>query len=536
MRRAEWDVMVEAEADPEGGESRRLHLGDGFMPVKKSTPQSIRDKRDLIFISHAAPEDNDVALWLTVHLAREGYHVWCDLPRLLGGERFWAEIEARIRDEAAKVLYVLSKTSNGDSDRGFRKELHLADSESKRHLANGNKDFLIPIAVDDLRSADYNVYVHQRNATQFQEGWAIGFAKLLKKLRQDGIPKRMPRGGERAVAEWWNKFRSSSMGVKKRSTGFLSNWFPITSLPKDVYVFKVADTSGTKVARIEYDLQVPVGQQGDFIMSFSSELTEQLPSNLSADAPEQLSVDDVISGKASTPELDSKTLKNTFLSLLRVAWEKWVLSDQTESFEMANRRPCAYFPKPDEGDLKGFFIGTDGKRSWRGLTGSWTVKSRLHPGTSYKRYWHFGIQAQPKVYPEPIYVVTSHVLFSDDGKILWSDKRRMHRARRSRCKDWYNEEWRDRLRAAIGLLSSEQSSIRIPVADGQHIVVSTQPLMFHSDFCFDVLADKSKSKAETILAEKGESEEDKSRLQEDDDLDEEFDEDESAEFGDGAAQ
>src|ERR1700733_907301 len=195
------------------------------VPKKPTPPQ-----RDLIFISHAAPEDNDVAVWLTAHLAREGYHVWCDLPRLLGGERFWAEIEARIRDEAVKVLYILSKTSNGDSDRGFRKELHLADSESKRHLANGSKDFLIPIAVDDLRSADYNVYVHQRNATQFQDGWAIGFAKLLKKLKQDKVPKRMPRGGERAVAEWWDKFRSSSKGVKKRPTEFLSNWFPITSL------------------------------------------------------------------------------------------------------------------------------------------------------------------------------------------------------------------------------------------------------------------------------------------------------------------
>jgi hypothetical protein len=104
----------------------------------------------------------------------------------------------------------------------------------------------------------------------------------------------------------------------------------------------------------------------------------------------------------------------------------------------------------------------------------------------------------------------------------------MLRARRSRCKNWYNEEWRDRLRASIGLLSSEQSSIRIPVADAEYIVVDTQPLLFHSDYSFDVLADKSKSKAEAMLAEKEEYEQSESGIEEDDDLDDEFDGDESA--------
>jgi TIR domain len=504
--------------------------------TKAASRKPAQPQRDLIFISHAAPEDNDVAVWLTAHLAREGYHVWCDLPRLLGGERFWAEIETRIRDEAAKVLYILSKTSNGDSDRGFRKELHLADSESKRHLANGSKDFLIPIAVDDLRSADYNVYVHQRNATPFQDGWAVGFAKLLKKLRQDKVPKRMPKGGSQFVSDWWGKFRSSSAGVKTSPTDFLSNWFPVTSLPETVYIFKLADVTGQKVSRIEYDLRFPAGQHGDFIMAFSPELQEQLPSNLSASAMGQLFVDDVLSGKAVTADLDGKTLKNTLLSLLRVAWEKWVLSDKTQSFQLANRRLCAYFPKPEDGDLKGYFIGVDGKRSWRGLTGNWTTKSRLNPEAARKRYWHFGIQAQPKAYPKLMYVISSHVLFSDDGREIWSDQGRMHQARRSRCKNWYNEVWRDRLRAAIGLLSSEQPSIRIPAANGQFILVGTQAIMFQSKLSFDVLADKSKSKPEVILAEKEEYEADERENSDDDDYDDDLEESESSDLGVEAAE
>ena len=111
----------------------------------------------------------------------------------------------------------------------------------------------------------------------------------------------------------------------------------------------------------------------------------------------------------------------------------------------------------------------------------------------------------------------------------------MHRARRSRCKNWYNEEWRDRLRASIGLLSSEQSSIRIPVADEQFIIVETQPLLFHSDYSFDVLADKSKSKVEAILTEKEESKQEESGVQEDDEFDDDLNDDESEEFGEGVA-
>ena len=45
--------------------------------------------RDILFVSHANPEDNEFSQWLSLQLAREGYPVWCDLTKLLGGEDFW---------------------------------------------------------------------------------------------------------------------------------------------------------------------------------------------------------------------------------------------------------------------------------------------------------------------------------------------------------------------------------------------------------------------------------------------------------------
>ena len=49
--------------------------------------------REMVFVSHANPEDNEFARWLALRLAGEGFPVWCDLTELLGGEDFWKDAE-----------------------------------------------------------------------------------------------------------------------------------------------------------------------------------------------------------------------------------------------------------------------------------------------------------------------------------------------------------------------------------------------------------------------------------------------------------
>src|SRR5215471_1993344 len=93
------------------------------------TAQAIPN-RDTLLLSHANPEDNEFTLWLALQLASHGYNVWSDLTKLLGGEVFWDNIEEIIRRKAAKVLYVLSRTSNAKD--GPLRELHLAQSVAKK--------------------------------------------------------------------------------------------------------------------------------------------------------------------------------------------------------------------------------------------------------------------------------------------------------------------------------------------------------------------------------------------------------------------
>ena len=63
---------------------------------------------DMVFVSPAKPEDNDFARWLALQLANEGYPVWCDLTRLLGGEKFWEDVQNAITNRTVKFLSALS--------------------------------------------------------------------------------------------------------------------------------------------------------------------------------------------------------------------------------------------------------------------------------------------------------------------------------------------------------------------------------------------------------------------------------------------
>lgn len=53
----------------------------------------MKKNRDTVFISHATPEDNEFTVWLASRLQMLGYKVWIDKNALLGGEKFWEEID-----------------------------------------------------------------------------------------------------------------------------------------------------------------------------------------------------------------------------------------------------------------------------------------------------------------------------------------------------------------------------------------------------------------------------------------------------------
>lgn len=453
----------------------------------------------MLFVSHANPEDNQFALWLTLRLAADGYPVWCDLTKLLGGEDFWKDAETALRTRTCKFLYVLSKGSNTKD--GPRNELQIAVNVAK---AQQITDFIVPLHIDDLPHTETNVLLAKLNAIPFESGWAKGYQQLLAKLEQDAVPKKEAFGPQ-AVTIWWRKQFSPERGVRHEPEQYLSNWFPIKSIPA-LYLHTLHRST---IGPVEPEVALPyVGfMDGIDLVTFATfkDLDGKLGASMSIASSRAFSYEELLKTACGTTGLTIGKVRYFLSRLLRDAWDRWMVSLGLGVYQLSDRANCFFFRKKESDNFDIHFKGLDGKRSYRSIVGY-----KTNPNGS-KRYWHFGIDAQPIHDPVFGYRLASHVLFSDNGQAVWTDHRRMHRARRSQCKNWHNPEWRDRLLAVIAWLSQERNTLYIPVGEEAKIEVSTQSVGFPSPVSFvdppslkERLAEDEEEDQEETMHEEGE--------------------------------
>jgi len=430
-------------------------------PESSDIPQ-----RDMLFLSHANPEDNEFTLWLALQLANEGYPVWCDLTKLLGGERFWTNIERAIRTRTRKFLYVLSATSN-EKD-GPRQELQLAQNVER---AEKLSDFIIPLHIDALAFSDANILLQGIIGISFKSSWQIGLANLLKKLDDDAIPKK-PGFSPAAVASWWRDNHGPNRGVLDMPEEYRSNWFPVSDPPR-LYVHTIK-RSGIGLIEIPPTPPVPMYQDGISLFSFAR--TPEIESYLaqgeisiadSADFPCRKYLDEAPDERAR------RKRESCVGNLLRIGWEQSMLARKLPQHPLANRAQCSYFTSGFAPKDTIRFQGVYGKRADRAMIGYRTVRDQ-------KRYWHFGFSCRAICRPTLAMVVKSHVLFSDDAKTVWESAKRLHRARRSQCRGWWNPIWRDRILAVASWLSDEDGLIRVQVAEGLSVEICREPVRFVS--------------------------------------------------------
>jgi hypothetical protein len=431
--------------------------------------------RDMLFVSHANPEDNEFTRWITLQLANEGYGVWCDLTKLLGGERFWDDIQAAIRDRTVKFLYVLSKTSNvKDSPRD---ELEVALKEQRLEKL---KDFVIPLWIDDLPPSDFYIRLTNLVAIPFRKGWRPGFATLLEKLERDAVPKRDGFGPE-AVRSWWRTFRSPTFAVRETPETLLSNWFPVAPVEYHLHDLRRADPGPLTLPDA---LPHPAVHHNQYLVTFATaaDMAPYLgPLHIEGTRHFTLSpsMDGEVEGFWTRRE---KTAAIT--QLLNQAWQQFVVRRGLPSFGFANKRLAFYFKLGTAKDDRVEYFDDDGTRHWRNVVGT-TTRGANADGTPRLRYWHFSLEARAVVNPRLGFMVKPHVLFSDDGATIWSSSAQLHRARRSHCRQWWNDRWRDLILGTMAWLAEGQEGVRLPVGQTGTVSVSVTPLEIESPFSYD---------------------------------------------------
>jgi hypothetical protein len=434
----------------------------------------MNNNRSLVFISHANTEDNEFSRWLSLQLAKNGYRTWCDLTRLLGGEDFWSDIENTIRDKACKFVYVLSRTSNHKP--GPLQELHLADGVAKKE---GLSDFIIPLIIDDLPVSEFNIQVARRNAIDFSRGWAAGLLQLLEKLEKENIQKD-PGFTPDSVASWWKTQFATECKIINGHDEYLSNIFPITELPQTLFAhaLKPSFTFLSKPTRYPYH------RHESLLLSFAtaSDLEQCFGISGCISNSREISLGEFVRDKNPLNMRESNA-KNIIMDLLRQAWENSIDDLGMLKYELTQRNITAYFKNDFLQNNRVKISGISEKDTSRNIVGYETRKD-WSGNILGKRYWHYSLQFRPTFTPVMAFTAISHVLFSYDGHNILENKNLIQRLRRSKCRDWWNSEWRDRVIGTVQWIASGQDDIYFALGSKTIVKIGSKPLSLMSDVSY----------------------------------------------------
>lgn len=421
--------------------------------------------RDTVFIGHATPEDNEFARWLGLQLANHGYKVWSDVLKLLGGEDFWKDIETVLRTIAAKHLYVLTRTSN--TKQGCLDELAVSRGvRTKENLT----DFIIPLHLDMIPYNEINIELARLNAIDFSKSWAAGLDQLLKKLDEDHVPHNTNTPA--TVNAYWRTQHDSTSGVRDEPEPHLTNFFPTTT-PDVVHVHILRKGTTVDVDKLPW----PAIKHERALISFAT--AEDL--HVDVLSMRTFAFDDYEHARTGDFPVQPAQAPRHLTDLLRRSWERHVTTKGLRTHKLANDTLAAYHESDRKGGKNIPYQDLAGKNTHRGVVGFKTMQNEQ------RRYYHVAISAHAKLQPVGYRVIT-HVLFSDNGKTIWSNDKAMHRARRSQCWDWWNDDWLDRLLASIQYLGAT-----IPISSTETLTMNTTPTNEVAPVQFD---DPSKRSAE----------------------------------------
>jgi hypothetical protein len=400
--------------------------------------------RDTIFIGHANPQDNEFAKWLSAKLELEGYKAWCDLKNLVGGERdFWDDIQNVIENGACKYLLVFSKSAFTKD--GIKDEFEFARSIAKRFDLN---DFVIPLKIDDVPYEE-RIGLNRYNIIRFNESWLSGLNSLFNKLQKDNVPRNTSK--KAAISDWiLCIYDAEKTCLVEEEEAYYSSWWPIPHLPQNIYLFQYAQEHIAQTI-IEEERVFPVIKHGNYLVSFEPNIRDEDEQSTFKATPTdsgKIEVKSILEGYESEGFPTLIDSENLLKRLLKKSFKRHMYEKGLRKKEMSNAQ-CFYYPRGvlDKNKATARYPN---RRRHKNLVGKY-----------YDKFWHFGISTQVRLSPFVCYSLKSHILFSDDGHNIWKSDARLHNARRSKGKRWFNEQWRDQLIAFINSLKRDQEKILI---------------------------------------------------------------------------
>lgn len=406
--------------------------------------------RDTIFISHANPADNDFTAWLGGRLAAMGYRTWADFERAPGGTKHWQKIQSAIRQNAAKVLVVMSRAAC-DAE-GVENEIMIAKGVEKEE---GLERFIVPIKIGDLLASEVHPQLNNRIYISFQRNWGDGLRQLLDEFRDEGVPT--PSYTEESVQLFSTILKNGADTLTDREESAFASWLPVRGLP-NLCVYEFGSTVGKPAERLA-DSGIPAYTFGDYVLSFAK--PSAFPSHLDIEARplQSMEVDATAWLDDGSPQtkMTRGDRRRAFNGLMNSVWSTAMSQRGFVARQVAH--DWAYF-LPSDG---GANITQRYSDPLCRATGPVTL---VGYSKKWQRHWHAAISARSELDPWPHYALRLHVVFTVDGCEAEEDPKRAMRLRRRFCKSFWNDRWRRILYALLTRISTDGESLDFPTGPG----------------------------------------------------------------------
>lgn len=446
--------------------------------------QSIPVDNKHVFISYVE-QDWGLADWLSRKLTAEGYFVWCERFKLLGGEKYPDNIEEAINNLTFRVIALYSKASLQNQE--VMRQRYLAMDKGRRM----GIDFLIPLNVDGLSSSLLDSQTSSLVFIPFHNNWGNGLQQLLHKLDSINCPKGVTDGVKIAASANWG-----SDVLEKMSEDLYLNYFPILDLPKYLYVFEsrnVIPWEELQQIALEWAYK-KIGSR--YYLSF-----HEPPHSISQSRRIQ--------------DIDSIEWRE--LSSIQTHRVEDVLSELLKKslYVKCNERGLLYCEETNLHYFPGHLI--DG--NWLKVVKPDGTKTRVL--SNGKRTFPFPkeeylyslapiFHVVNDVFENPVIQIGVRVRIADtDFKPLPPKKRQSRR--KHLCHDWWNEEWFVRMLAICQFIADDDQII-MGGTDEEKIIISTHPCCLSSpvsinEKAFDLLMEERKRFKELLGQPSNEDEE-----------------------------
>lgn len=412
--------------------------------------RSPADKKEHLFISYAW-EDGALAEWLTLRLTTQGYAVWCDRFKLLGGESWPQDIDDAIKYRTFRMLHLVSIHSLRKENPTKERQLALAIQRER------NEELLIPLNVDGTKPSELPWQLSDINYIPFED-WGAGLKQLLAKLDKVEAPKPHECAGCGMAIE----ALLPPTVVVQEPEPLYSNWFPFLAIPPAILRFTAKRSDGDSVSQVVRDVW-PHRRVGDTFYSLLKPPVRVSELSLLRAA-----------GGVSWKDVDEIDRLRTSDLVFEFLNKSLYARSLALGLRAAGDRDTVYFPQGLISDDRIRFAVPDGKKTYVRVLG------RRRSGTGHFRY-HLGfiLRARQGVGTEPVAQLKLRLHVTDEAGQPVAPGIAFRRGASVR-RAWWNRQQLLRQIGVMEFLSGRADAVDLGNDPGTELRLARTPLSYES--------------------------------------------------------